>query len=86
MTARISRQPHSGGSKDTQQLPLYKTLRYQTFYPGFDIFIKPFIYFIGHFAAFCIGFLGYKGLTNRRFGSIIRYRDMRFGRFEGLGV
>jgi hypothetical protein len=55
---------------------------YQTFFPGFDIFIKPFYIFIGQNPTKCLwfyrGFLGYKGLTNRGLSGIIRY--------EGLGV
>jgi hypothetical protein len=38
---------------------------YQTFYPGFDIFIKPFIYLLDKILQNVYGFLGYKGLTNR---------------------
>jgi hypothetical protein len=38
--------------------------------------IKPFYYIIGHFGWFCIGFLDYKGLTNRGLDGIMQGLDM----------
>jgi hypothetical protein len=79
-----------GGSRNDTHITPYKiTNLFSWFLNKYQTFLFFLLDFATVFVDFCTKFIGVfsiQGLTNRRFGSIIRYPDMRFGRFEGLGI
>jgi hypothetical protein len=79
-----------GGSRKIQQITPYKiTNLFSWFLNKYQTFLFFLLEFCTFFVDFCTKFIGVfsiQGLTNRRFGSIIRYPAMGFKRFEGLGI